>query len=464
MSAAKERPRAMQVTETISDGLKREFQVSVPAADLEAKLVDRLSELKERVQLRGFRPGKVPVTHLRKVYGRAVMAETIEAVIRELNAKIVEERGLKLAMEPKVTIPNEATEVERVIGGESDLAYTLSLEVLPKIELGDFKSLRLERLTTEVTDPEVDEALNRIAEQNRPYSPKGEGGKVENGDRVVIDFSGKIDGVPFEGGTGGDVGVNVGSGTFIPGFEDQLIGMAAGETRTVKVTFPANYPNAALAGKDAEFEVVAKALEAPGAVEINDALATSLGMESLDKLKGLVRERIAREHGGMSRQKLKRQLLDQLDQMHKFAPPPTLVEDEFNNVWNAIESDLKNQGRTFADEGTTEEKAREEYRSIAERRVRLGLVLAEIGEKNNIKVSDDELSRSIVERARQFPGREQEIWDYYRKNPQALAGVRAPIFEEKVVDFLVELAKVNDKTVTREELFKEEEEEPSPAS
>ncbi len=428
----------MQITETLSDGLKREFKVSVPAADLEAKLVDRLAELKDRVQLRGFRPGKVPVTHLRKVYGRAVMAETIEAVIRELNAKIVEERGLKLAMEPKVTIPNE------------------SLEVLPKIELGDFKTLTLERLTTEVTDAEVDEALNRIADQNRPYAPKADGGKVENGDRVVIDFSGKIGGVPFEGGTGGDVGVNVGSGTFIPGFEDQLVGMAAGETRTVKVTFPANYPNAALAGKEAEFEVVAKAVEAPGAVEINDALATSLGMESLDKLKGLVKERIAREHGGMSRQKLKRQLLDQLDTMHKFAPPPTLVEDEFTNVWNAIENDLKQQGRTFADEGTTEEKAREEYRAIAERRVRLGLVLAEIGEKNNIKVADDELSRAIVERARQVPGREQEVWDYYRKNPQALASVRAPLFEEKVVDFLVELAKVTDKQISREELYKED--------
>ena len=232
--------------------------------------------------------------------------------------------------------------------------------------------------------------------------------------------------------------------------------MAAGETRTVTVTFPANYPNAALAGKQAEFEVVAKSVEAPGTVTVDEALATSLGMESLDKLKSLVKERIAREHAGMSRQKLKRQLLDQLDAMHKFGPPPTLVEDEFTNVWNAIESDLKQQGRTFADEGTTEEKAREEYRAIAERRVRLGLVLAEIGDKNNIKVNDDELSRAIVERARQVPGREQEVWDYYRKNPQALASVRAPLFEEKVVDFLVELSQVTDKQVSREELYKED--------
>jgi trigger factor len=225
----------------------------------------------------------------------------------------------------------------------------------------------------------------------------------------------------------------------------------------VTVTFPANYPTAALAGKPAEFEVVAKSVEAPGTVTVDEALATSLGMESLDKLKALVKERIAREHGGMSRQRLKRQLLDQLDTMHKFSPPPTLVEDEFTNVWNAIEADLKQQGRTFADEGTTEEKAREEYRAIAERRVRLGLVLAEIGEKNNIKVGDDELSRAIVERARQVPGREQEVWDYYRKNPQALATVRAPLFEEKVVDFLVELAKVTDQQVSREELYKEDE-------
>src|SRR6476660_3366975 len=229
----------MEVTETLSDGLKREFQVQVPAADLAARVTERLGELKDRVQLRGFRPGKVPVNHLRKIYGKAVMAETIEAIIRELNAKIVSERGLKLAMEPKVTIPNEATAVEKVIGGQSDLAYTLALELLPKIELGDFKGIKLERQVAEVTDAQVDEALERIAEQNR-LAAKAEGAKVEKGDRVVIDFAGKIDGAPFEGGTGGDVGVNIGAGTFIPGFEDQLVGMAAGATGVVKVTFPEN--------------------------------------------------------------------------------------------------------------------------------------------------------------------------------------------------------------------------------
>jgi trigger factor len=453
----------MEVTETLSDGLKREFQVQVPAADLEARVTERLGELKDRVQLRGFRPGKVPVKHLRKIYGKAVMAETIEAVIRELNAQIVSERGLKLAMEPKVTIPNEASAVEKVIGGESDLAYTLALEILPKIELADFKGIKLERQVAEVTEAQLNDALDKIAEQNRPFAVKPAGAKVEKGDRIVIDFAGKIDGAPFEGGTGGDVGVNVGAGTFIPGFEDQLVGMTVGETRVVKVTFPENYPSTQLAGKNAEFDVTAKSLEAPGQVTLDDAFAKSLGLESLDKLKEAVKGRLQQEHAALSRQKLKRQLLDKLDEMHKFALPPTLAEDEFKNVWATVENDLKAQGRTFADEGTTEEKAREEYRAIAERRVRLGLVLAEIGEKNKITVTEEEITRAIVERARQVPGREQEVWEYYRKTPAAVAGIRAPIFEEKVVDFLIELATVTEKQVSREDLLKDEEDEKSDA-
>ena len=454
----------MEITETLSDGLKREFQIQVPAADLEARLTERLGELKDKVQLRGFRPGKVPMAHLRKIYGKAVMAETIEALIRELNAKVVTDHGLKLAMEPKVTIPNEETEVAKVIGGQSDLAYTLAVEVLPKIELADFKGIKLERPVADVTDAQVSEALDRIAEQNRPFAAKGEGGKVEKGDRVVIDFTGTLDGVPFEGGTGGDVGVNVGSGTFIPGFEDQLIGMTAGETRQVKVTFPSNYTNEHLAGKDAEFKVTAKTVEAPGTVAVDDAFAKQLGLELLDKLKEAVKGRLLQEHAGLSRQRIKRQLLDKLDEMHKFALPPTLAEEEFKNVWNAVDSDLKAQGRSFADEGTTEEKAREEYRGIAERRVRLGLVLAEIGERNKIAVTDEEITRAIVERARQVPGREQEVWEFYQKNPGALASIRAPIFEEKVVDFLLELATVSEKQVSREELLKEDEDEKSAAS
>jgi trigger factor len=453
----------MQVTENVSDGLKREFDVKVPAAALEARVVERLGELKNRVRINGFRPGKVPLAHLKKLYGRSVMVETIETVVREMNAKIVDERGLKLAMEPKVTMPQEAVEVEKVLEGKSDLAYRLALEVLPKIELADFSNIKLERLVAEVIDPEIDAALQKIAEETKPYTPKGEGGQVENGDRAMINFTGKIDGTPFEGGSGQDVGVNVGSATFIPGFEEQLIGMTVGETKLVKVTFPSNYTSAQLAGKDAEFEVTVKSIDAPGTVTIDEEFAKSLGLESLAKLRETLKGRLQQEHASQGRQKLKRKLLDQLDQLHQFAGPPTLIEEEFKNVWTVVENDLKAQGRTFADEGTTEEKARQEYHAIAERRVRLGLVLAEIGERNSIQVSDDELSRDIVERTRQFPGREQEIWDYYRKNPSALASIRAPLFEEKVVDFILELAKVTEKRVLREELFQEDEELP-PAS
>jgi trigger factor len=446
----------MQVTETNNDGLKREFKVVVPASELDARLNDRLAQLKDRVQIRGFRPGKVPVTHLKKVYGRGVMAETIEEVVRETNAKIVTDGGFKLAMDPKVTMPESQSEIEGVINGKSDLAYTIALEVVPPITLADFKQISLERQVAEVTDAEVDAAVAKIADQSKPFAPKGEGAKAETGDRVTVKFTGTIDGEPFEGGSGDDIPVQIGSNTFIPGFEEQLVGVAAGEDRTVKVTFPKNYLSPKLAGKDAVFEVTAKSIDAPGTVTVDDAFAKSLGLESLDKLKTALRERLTREHGGASRQKLKRVLLDELDKLHKFAPPPTLVDEEFKNVWATVMSDLQSQGRSFEDEGTDEEKAREEYRTIADRRVRLGLVLAEIGEKNNIKVTDDEMTRAIVEQARQYPGREQEVWEHYRKNPNAVANLRAPIFEEKVVDFILELAKVTEKPVSREDLFKED--------
>jgi len=448
----------MQVTETVSDGLKREFKVVVPAADLATKADVKLGQLKDQVRLNGFRPGKVPVAHIKRLYGRAVMAEMIETTVREANAEIITERGFKLVREPKVTLPEEQGAVEQVIAGKSDLAYTMAIEILPTIELADFKGIQLERMNAEVAETEVDEALAKIAEQSRPFAPKGEGAKAENGDRVTIDFTGKMDGTPFQGGTGGDVSLHLGSGSFIPGFEEQLIGIAAGEQRTVNVTFPQTYPTAHLAGKNAEFDVTAKAVEAPQPITLNDEFAKSVGLESLAKLREMVKERIVREHGAMSRQKVKRKLLDELDAEQKIVPPPSLVEDEFVNVWKTIQDDLQARKRFFEEEGTTEEKAKEEYRGIAERRVRLGLVIAEIGERNGIKVSDEELSRAVMDRARQVPGREQEVWDFYRNNPDALASLRAPIFEDKVIDFIVELAKVTDKTVSREELFKEDEE------
>jgi trigger factor len=445
----------MQVTETLSDGLKREFKVVVSAADIAAKANDRLVAMKDRVRINGFRPGKVPVSHLKRLYGRAAMAEAIEGAVREANAKIVTDRGFKLAREPAVTMPTEEAAVERMIAGEADLAYTVAIEILPAIELADFKGVRLEKQVAEVTDAEVDEAIKLLAEHNRPFVAK-EGGAAA-GDRVTVSFVGKIDGNPFEGGSADDLVVQIGSGAFIPGFEDQLIGIASGETRTVNVTMPERYPVENLAGKAAVFEVSAKTVESPGTVTIDDEFAKSLGLDSVAKLKEMVKGRVAQEHALMSRQRLKRALLDQLDKLHKFALPPTMIEDEFNNVWKTVTGELKAQNRTFADEGTTEEAAKAEYRAIAERRVRLGLVLAEIGERNNIKVTDEELTRAVVEQARRVPGKEQEIWDFYRKNPDALASLRAPIFEDKVVDFILELAKVTEKTVSRDELYKGDE-------
>jgi trigger factor len=449
----------MQVTETLSDGLKREYRVVVSSGDLDTKVNARLDELKGTVRINGFRPGKVPVGHLKRMYGRSVMAETIEATVRDANAKIVADHNLRLAMEPQVKLPTEEDAIKAVVEGKADLDYSVAMEVLPKIELGDFKDLKLDRLTAEVAESEIDEAIGRIADQNKPFLPKGEGADAKLGDRVTISFAGSIDGVPFEGGTGDDVPVVIGSQSFIPGFEEQLAGIKAGESRTIKAPFPENYAKAELAGKVASFEVTAKSVEAPGEVAVDDAFAKQLGLESIAKLREAVKGRITQEHAGASRAKLKRQLLDALDERHKFELPPTLVDQEFQNVWQTVENDLKQQGRTFQDEGTTEDEAKAEYRKIAERRVRLGLVIAEIGDKNQIKVTEEEVQRAVVDRARQFPGQEQQVWEFYRNNPNALASLRAPIYEEKVVDFLVELAKVTEKKVSREELYKQDDED-----
>lgn len=447
----------MEVTETLSEGLKREFKVVVPASELDAKVNKHLDDLKGRVRIDGFRPGKVPVSHLKRVYGRSAMAEVIETTVRDVNAKIVTEHGYRLATTPKVTFPTQDGAIEQLVAGKTDLAYTMAVEIVPKIEFADFKTIKLTRLVTDVADSEIDEAVARIAEQNRPFAPKPEGEKAAKDDRVVVSFVGRIDGAPFEGGTGEDIGVHLGSGTFIPGFEDQLIGAVADEKRLVKATFPTNYTNEKLAGKAAEFDVTVKSVETPGKVEIDDAFAKGLGLESLAKLREAVKDRIAREHAAASRQKLKRALLDELDARHKFDPPPSLVEEEFARVWKSVTSELEATNRTFADEGTTEEEAKAEYRAIAERRVRLGLLMAEIGEKNKITVSEDELNRALMEQVRQYPGQEQRVWDYFRQNQGAVDAIRAPLFEEKVVDFLVELATVTEKKVTREELYKDDE-------
>lgn len=453
----------MQVTETLSDGLRREFNVVIPAGELDNKVSERLDAMKDKVRINGFRPGKVPTAHLRRMYGRSAMAEAIDAAMRDVNAKIVADNNFRLAMQPKVTLPEDEKAVEDVINGKSDLAYTVAMEILAPIELTDFKSIEVTRLATDATDEEVNDGLKRIAEQNRPFAAKSEGAKAEKDDRVTISFVGSIDGVPFDGGSAEDVAVNIGSNTFIPGFEDQLIGITVGENRKINVTFPENYPAAQLAGKAAEFDVTAKTIEAPSEVVIDDEFAKSLGMESLDKVKDAVRERIQREHDSVSKQRVKRVLFDALDERHKFPLPPALVEQEFNNLWTTATEELKQQGKTFEDENTTEEKERAEYQRIADRRVRLGLLLDEIARRNNINVTDEETTRAIVEHVRQYPGREKELWDMFRNNPEAVASIRAPLIENKVTDFILALAKVSDKKVSTEELYRNDGDEEAAA-
>jgi trigger factor len=397
------------------------------------------------------------------VYGRSVMAETIDQTIRDTNTQIFTDRGFRLATEPKVTMPTEAKEVEQILSGKTDLIYTVSIEVVPTIQLADFKSFSVEKPVVDVTDADVDAAIKRIADQSRPYAAKSEGAKAESGDRVTISFKGTIDGTAFDGGTGEGIQVVIGAGQFIPGFEEQLIGIGAGETRTLKVSFPKNYASEKLAGQPAEFETTATLIEAPGETSIDDEFAKTLGLESLDKLKEAARARLVAEFAGATRQRVKRALLDRLDDSHKFEAPPSLVEEEFNLMWNSIKAEMESSDKTFADENTTEEAAREEYRKIADRRVRLGLVLSEIGEKNKITVTEDEVGRAVIERARQMPGREKEVWDFYRNNANALAQLRAPIYEDKVVDFILELANVTEKKVTREDLLRDDEAEKSAA-
>ena len=387
------------------------------------------------------------------------MGEIVQELISETTRTTLEEREEKAAMQPQYKLTEDQEEADKIMDAKADLEFEIIYEVLPAIEVADVSGVEIERPVVEVEDSEVEERLNQIAESSRPFEKKD--GKAEDGDRVSMSYLGKIDGEAFDGGADENAQLVLGSGQFIPGFEDQLIGTKEGDEKVVKVTFPADYGAEHLAGKDAEFDIVVKEIQAPGELSIDDDFATKLGLESLDKLKEVIKEQVVSQYGALTRQRVKRQLLDKMDELHQFDVPPTLLEQEFSNIWQQVTNEMNESGKTFEDEETTEEKAQEEYRTIAERRVRLGLVLSEIGEKNEIQVSDEEVQRGIMTRAQQFPGQERQVFEYYTQNAEALASIRAPIFEEKVVDYLLELAKVEDKTVTKEELEKlaEEDEE-----
>ncbi|CTQ62834.1 trigger factor [Roseibium album] len=440
----------MQVTETLSEGLKRELKIDIPAGDLATKLEDYMADLKSKANIKGFRPGKVPVGHLKKMYGRQAMAEILSNTIQETTQNVVEERSERPALTPEIDLPEE--DAEKIMAGDADLSFKMTYDVLPVFEIVDFAGFDIERPVVEIADEEVETQVADIAKNNTPFDTKD--GVAEDGDRVTMSYLGKIDGEAFDGGADENGQLVLGSGQFIPGFEEQLTGLKAGDEKVVEVNFPEDYPAAHLAGKAAAFDVEVKEVAAPGEVTIDDKFAEGLGLESLDKLKEIVRGQIESQFGQMTRQRVKRQLLDKLDDHYSFELPEKLLESEFEIVWRQVEEDMKRNEKTFEDEDTTEDEAKAEYRKIAERRVRLGLVLSEIGEKNDIQVTDEELQRALYDRVRQFPGQEQQVFDYYKNNQQALASLRAPIYEEKVVDFMLELANVTDKTVTKEELEK----------
>jgi len=440
----------MQITETVSEGLRREYKIVVPMGDLDQKVNARLEEMKPKMHLKGFRPGKAPVSFLKKQFGKSMMGEIVEEAVNEGSKKAIEDNSLRPAFAPQV---EPVGELEQVVDGKADLEFMVKVDLMPEFDLADVSKLKIERLTAEVTDADIDEALKRLSEQSRTYSSRAAGASAELDDTVEIDFVGRVDGNEFPGGKADGFGLQLGSGQFIPGFEEQLVGVKAGETRDVTVTFPSDYQEATLAGKEAVFTVTVKEVKAPDAVKIDDELAKRMGLESLGVLKDRVREQVKMDFSRASRLHLKRRILDALDSSHHFTVPPTMVENEFNGIWNAVEQELKREGKTFADEGKSEDELKREYRTIAERRIRLGLVLARIGEQNGLNISNEEMQRAMAQRARQFPGQEQQVFEFYAKNAQAQAELRAPIFEDKVVDFIAELADISERKVDRETLF-----------
>ena len=440
----------MQITETVSEGLRREFKIVVGAADLDARLTGRIEEMKPQVHLKGFRPGKAPTSYLKKNFGKSMMGEIVEAVVSETSQKAITDNALKPAFQPRVEL---VSQLEQVVEGKSDLEFTVKVDLMPDFDLVDVSKLKVEKLVAEVTDKETDEAVEKLAEQARTYSPRAEGEAAEKNDAVVIDFVGKVDGEEFPGGKAEDFNLVLGSAQLIPGFEDQLLGAKPGDAREVKVKFPDDYQEKKLAGKDAVFETNVKEVKSPDPLTIDNALAQKLGLDSIGTLKDRVRDQLKADFTRASRMHLKRRILDALDEAHSFSLPPTMVESEFDAIWRAVEAELQREGKTAADEGKSEEELKKEYHDIAERRVRLGLVLARIGEQNGIQIANDEIQRAIVARARQFPGQEQQVFNFYANNPQAQAEIRAPLFEDKVVDFIAELAQISEREVDRETLF-----------
>ncbi|MEY4555860.1 MAG: hypothetical protein RL093_979 [Pseudomonadota bacterium] len=444
----------MQVVEKSNEGLSRVIAVTIPVAELNQKLDAKLKEVAPQMKLKGFRPGKVPMSHVKKTFGRDLMGEIVNDALNTSSQKALDDAKVRPAAPAEMKLTSD---MEKVIAGQEDLAYEMALEVMPDFTPTDVKKLKLARPTYEATDADLDEALTELAGQAKSYEDKkGKTVKAAEGDEVTIDFLGKLDGEPFEGGAAEDAQLVIGSNRFIPGFEEQLKGAKVGDDTVLNVTFPADYQAAHLAGKAVTFDVKVKAIKAEAPAVIDEDFAKRIGIESLDKLKELLRTNLNQQYTGAARFKLKRALLDALDKAHDFPLPPKMVEAEFEGIWSQVQAD-KDAGRLPPEDAKkSEKKLKEEYQKIAERRVRLGLVLAEIGRANNVQVTEQELNNAIMNEARNYPGQERQVLDFYRQNPNAAAQMRAPIYEEKVCDLIFDTAKVTDTPITKEELLKED--------
>jgi trigger factor len=445
---------SMQIVEKSGEGLSRVYGVSISAQELGQKLDARIAEIAPQLNLKGFRPGKVPAAHVRRIYGRSLMGEVVEQTLNETSQKVLDDNQLRVASQPDL---KPESDMEKVLAGQSDLSYELAVEVMPEFEPLDPATLKLVRPVHEPSEKDVDAALADLAQQARTYEPRtGKSVKAKTGDQMVIDFAGRVDGEPFEGGQADDARLVLGGGQFIPGFEEQLTGLGPDAKKTIKVTFPIDYPVANLRGKDAEFDVTVKDVQAPVEAPMDDEFAKRLGMTDLEALRTALKGQLENEYSQASRYRLKRALLDALDTGHEFGLPPRMVEAEFEVIWRQVLADQEEGGLSPEDEGKSEDQLKAEYRKIAERRVRLGLVLAEIGRKHEISVSDDELAQAMRTEAMRYRGQEQQVFDQLRQSPNAQATLRAPVYEDKVVDLLFGLAQITDKKVSKEDLLKDD--------
>jgi trigger factor len=439
----------MQVTETLSDGLKRGYTVVVPKADIDGRRSKRLAELGKTVNLPGFRPGKVPMPVVKQRYGTAVTAEVLEESVNDATQQVLTDRGLRAATQPKVDVVS--------LDETKDLEFKVEVELMPEIAMPDFAAVEVTRLKAEPGAEAVDKALGEIATRNRDLVEVTEARPAAKGDVLTVDFLGKVGDIAFEGGTGTDMDVEVGGSGFIPGFTEQMEGMSLGESKVIDVTFPEEYGSTELAGKAATFDITVKKLKQAVVPAVDDELAKKLGFETMDRVRELITQQIQREYDQMARLRTKRELLDALAKTASFPVPEGMLNAEFDQIWQRVEADRKQGQGDEEDKGKDEDTLKAEYRAIAERRVRLGLLLAEIGRVNGITIAAEEMTRAMRTEASRYPGQEAQVMEFFRKNPQAAENLRGPIFEEKVVDFVLELAKVTEKAVTPEELAAEPE-------